>query len=357
MEEIAEVTTEGFIDDEEEFEWELAITADGVDEPEEVSVGSLCEYPAGSEDLCFPFLWWLKDEPGMDDRLEEAEGCLDDMFDKFGIHPVCIHETNTEMLFLARFENIIYDASFKHSDAMDAETTPENPLMFVDFLDGMPCGAAELIGFVGELSSDLDGIAILSSSHKAVPEMHKTFFDDIDFEDSDHVPFSHLWVDRLRADNPSQMLAKNLSGEPRPRKAHWWLRSFLVDNEEVLKWPVPGEFLSFCPRIWPSLAWNFQKSNPFMFSGNWMETVHYTNAKVLEVLDEEEYPKYRIQYRKYEIVAKPTDFAAYEVDDRVTILRLSEKKSWTWKDLTVFNTEEWVIAPISFYDDVANEEG
>jgi hypothetical protein len=84
------------------------------------------------------------------------------------------------------------------------------------------------------------------------------------------------------------------------------------------------------------MAWNKQKSNPFMFRTP--------------------YPRYVIQYRKYEIIAKPTDFAEHKVDERVTILRLSEKESWTWKDLTEFNTEEWVIAPVSFYDDIANEE-
>lgn len=342
----------------EEIEQEIAEFAEGVGIPEEESVGSLCEYPAGSEDLCLPFSWWLHDEPGMDDRLEEAGVSLDEMFEKYKIYPLFISEPREEKLFLARFESIVFNAEFKHSDAMKSTSAPDEPLIFIDFLDGMSCGAAELIGIVGELSSVGD-IVVLESFDRDVPKMHETFFSDKDFEDSDHVPFSHLWVDRLGADNPYQMLAKNLEEEQRPQRCHWWFRFFLVDEDEKLKWPVPGEFLSFCPRIWPTMVWNKQRSNPFMFSGNWIETVHYTNAKVLEVLaatDETPYPRYRIQYRKYKIIAKPTDFADYKVDDRVTILRLSDKKSWTWKDLTEFNTEEWVIAPISFYNDVANRE-
>lgn len=339
----------------EEIEQEIAVLADGVGIPEEESIGSLCEYPAGSEDLCLPFSWWLKAEPDMDDRLEEADQSLNDMFEKYEIYPLLIYKPREEKLFLARFEAIIFDANFKHDDAMKSEAAPEEPLMFIDFMDGMSCGAAELVGVVGELSSVGD-IVVLKSEDKAVPEMHETFFSDKDFEDSDHVPFSHLWADRIKADNPYQMLARNLTGEPSPQSCHWWFRFFLVDEDEELKWPVPGEFMSFCPRIWPTLVWNKQKSNPFMFSGNWIETVYYTNAKVLEVLDDDPYPRYRIQYRKYEIIAKPTDFAKHEVDERVTILRLSDKTSWTWKDLTEFDTEEWVIAPVSFYGDVANKE-
>lgn len=342
----------------EEIEREIAVTADGVGIPEEESVGSLCEYPAGSEDLCLPFSWWLKDEPNMDDRLEEAGQSLDDMIEKFGIHPVLIKEPKEELLFLARFEAITFNAEFKHDDVLRDEDAPEDVIIFIDFLDGMSCGAAELIGVVGELSS-CKNIVVLESNHKSVPEMHEKFFADSEFEDDKHVPFSHLWADRLKKDNPYQMLAKNLEGELLPINCHWWFRFFLVDEESEIKWPVPGEFLSFCPRIWPSMAWNYQESNPFMFSGNWMETVYYTNAKVIEVLeatDETPYPTYRIQYRKYQIIAKPTDFADHKVDERVTILRLSDKDSWTWKDLTEFNTEEWVIAPVSFYNDVANEE-
>jgi hypothetical protein len=339
----------------EEIEQEIAVSADGVGVPEEESVGSLCEYPAGSEDLCLPFSWWHNPEHGMDDRLEEADGSLDEMFEEYGIYPLFIFQPREEKLFLARFEAIIFDAEFEHDDAMRSEAAPEAPLMFIDFLDGMSCGAAELVGVVGELSSVGD-IVVLESSDSAVPEMPETFFNDKEFEDKDHVAFSHLWADRLKSDNPYQMLAKNLDNEPVPQRCHWWFRFFIADEEEKLLWPVPGEFLSFCPRIWPSMVWNKQKSNPFMFSGNWMETVHYSNAKVLEVLDEEPYPKYMIRYRKHEIVAKPTDFAEYKVDDRVTILRLSDKTSWTWDDLTEFDTEEWVIAPISFYDDVANKE-
>ena len=102
----------------EEIAQEIAVTADGVDIPEEETVGSLCEYPAGSEDLCLPFSWWLNDEPGMDDRLEEAGQSLDDMIEKFKIHPAYIHETKEEMLFLARFEAITFNAGFEHNDAL-----------------------------------------------------------------------------------------------------------------------------------------------------------------------------------------------------------------------------------------------
>lgn len=342
----------------EDIALEVAADVHGEYSTEE-PMGRICEYPEGSEDLCIPFSWWLKDEPNMDDRLEEAGSSLDKMTERLEIHPVRIYETQTEMLFLARFEAVSYLHEFEHRDALSGADVPEDTILFVDFLDGMSCGAAELVGIIGELSSSLSDIKVLESDHKSVPEMHASFFKYFDFGDQDHVPFGYLWLEKRSLDNPYMMLSKNLSGESSPAHCHWWFRFLLADEKEDMRWPVPGEFLSFCPRIWPTMAWNFQGSNPFMFSGNWIETVYYTNARILEVIEETEeksYPTYRIQYRKYEIIAKPTDFAMHEVDERVTILRLSDKTSWTWKDLTEFNTEEWVIAPISFYDDVANEE-
>jgi hypothetical protein len=335
---------------------------DEEEEENEPMVGATIQAPDGSEDLYLPSTLWLKSELGMDDRLLEAGISLKDMMDRFEIYPVNVYEAKEEMLFLARFEAIAFEQGFDYAGNLGRDEDVKNKddaLMFIDFLGGMLCGMTELSGIVGELSSRKGDIEVIDGEDQASPKMLESMFNPDAVKDEAHAPFSHLWADKRKVDGtPHVMLVENLDGEPLPVHGHWWNRTYIIDKASDMKWPVPGEFLGFCPRIWPSMPWNKQKSNPFMFSGNWMETVHYSNAKVLEVLEpdsETRYPKYLIQYRKYKITAKPTDYTEYKVDERVTIMRLSEKSSWKWKDLTEFDTKEWVIAPISFYNDIAND--
>jgi hypothetical protein len=49
---------------------------------------------------------------------------------------------------------------------------------------------------------------------------------------------------------------------------------------------------------------------------------------------------------------KPSDFAEYKVDDRVTIFKdvTTEKQSQLWKDTDTENWDDvWQIIPLSFY--------
>jgi hypothetical protein len=115
----------------------------------------------------------------------------------------------------------------------------------------------------------------------------------------------------------------------------------------------------------PGYPWGGpQKSLPFIYSGNWIDTVYYTSAKVKEVIepsDTKPYPTYRVTWRKFEAIAKPSDFAEYQVDDRVTILKdvATDKEEQTWEDEdtnvmldeNLFDPDLWVIVPITFYDD------
>jgi hypothetical protein len=150
--------------------------------------------------------------------------------------------------------------------------------------------------------------------------------------------------------------ADNLPGEPVPRKAHWWFRVELQPGENV-KFPVPGEFLGLGVRMMPGEYWGRQKSSPFIYSGNWMDTVYYTGAWIKEINDpndETPYPTYKVQWRKNVVTVRPSDFAEYKVDDRVTILKdvATEKKSQLWKDDDMepdCDKETWQIAPLTFY--------
>jgi hypothetical protein len=160
----------------------------------------------------------------------------------------------------------------------------------------------------------------------------------------------------LPQEGVSAILAKNLSGEPKPSKAHWWLRAFLKGEEET-KFPVPGEFLALGVRMMPGEYWGKQLSSPFIYSGNWADTVYLTGGRiksVIEPTDTVAYPTYEVQWRKNVVTVRPSDFATYEVDDRVTILKdvATEKKSQLWKDDDMdpdCDKEEWQIVPLSFY--------
>lgn len=107
----------------------------------------------------------------------------------------------------------------------------------------------------------------------------------------------------------------------------------------------------------PDMYWGHQKSSPFLYSGNWMDTVYYTGARITEVIDptdEKLYPTYKVKWRKDEITINPSDFAEYKVDDRVTILKdvSTDKKSQLWKDDDMksdCDKEKWQIIPITFY--------
>lgn len=283
--------------------------------------------------------WWIFNEPGMDDILEKAGDSLDDFFKKFSIKPVIIK--GQEKLFLARFEFPQYNKGFKYSEG---KLTPE-ALGFIDFLGGMPFGDIEIMGFINELSSDPDKITVKEGQGKAAPPVPDNFFNG--FEE-DKTLFNKMWLKEKNVD----VMADNLVGTPEPQKPHWWSR---INILREMKWPVPGEFVSLGVRIFPDLPWGKQGTNPFLFSGNFMDTVFYTNAKAEEIIaatDGIKYPTYKVKRRKETVIAKPSDYAEYEADDRVAILKNvgSNKQSQLWEEDEDFNTQEWVLCPISFYE-------
>ncbi|CAO0821546.1 hypothetical protein DFAR_2470001 [Desulfarculales bacterium] len=106
----------------------------------------------------------------------------------------------------------------------------------------------------------------------------------------------------------------------------------------------------------PDKPWK-QKSSPFLYAGNWMDTIYYTSAVVTKVnspTEDTPYPTYEVRWRSETFTAIPTDFAHYHVDDRVTILKDvdTEKKTQLWKDddmLVDCDKTNWVICPVTFY--------
>ncbi len=293
--------------------------------------------------------WWIFDrEPGMDDLMEQAGDSLKEtMFDRLEVQPFQDTDGN-DRLFLARFEIPIYGKNFQKTDGV---ISGQHPAAFIDFLGGFPLECCEMLMAIGERSSSKDKVPVLPGEDAAAAPVPQEFFVGYD---EDRVLLNYLY---LTPENV-QWMAKNLDGEPGPANLHWWLRVNLVeDSGSPSKWPLPGEFMGLGVRMMPDKPWGSQKSSPFIYSGNWMDTVYYTGAVIKEVqepTDDQPYSTYTVIWRGQEITeVRPSDFAEYKVDDRVTILKdvTTEKESQLWRDddMKEFDKDKWMIAPITFY--------
>ena len=294
--------------------------------------------------------WWIFDrEPGMDDIIEQAgPDPLKEMIEKLKVHPFQDTEGKYRM-FLARYEFPKWGEEFQFPQA----AFMENAYGFIDFLTGFPLECVEMLVLIGEYCSEPDKVAAVAGDGYAAPPVPNDFFAGYD---EDKTLLNYLY---LNADNV-QWMADNLDGEPDPTELHWWLRVNLI-NEEA-KYPVPGEFMSLGLRLMPDKSWGSQKSSPFIYSGQWLDTVFYTSAVITEVIEPDDtfpFARYKVRWRvteKYKdgIIdnVKPSDFCTYAVGDRVCILKdiSVTKVSELWKDLdmTTFG-DNWTLAPITFY--------
>ena len=283
-------------------------------------------------------------EPGMDDLAEGATDILKTMKEKLKVFPFQDRDGN-DRLFLARFEIPKFGEDFQFSEAVFA---PGAVAAWIDFLAGFPVDDCEMLLAIGEFSTKADKVVAMDGDGKVVAPVPAKFFQ---WPDADKVLFS---LTALPTKNVGKILAPNLDGEPKPAKAHWWFRVNLM-GQDSKKWPVPGEFLGLGVRMMPDKPWGHQKSSPFVWSGNWVDTVYYSGAVITEVIDptdEIPYSQYKVKWRKNEATANPSDFAEYKVGDRVTILKSVDtgKKSQLWKDDDMKTWGDgWQIVPITFY--------
>jgi len=300
--------------------------------------------------------WFINDrEPDMDDIYERAGDSLKKMVDKLQMHP--FQDTDGKpRLFLARYEFPKDQEQFQHPDGVFVEEA----LGFIDFLAGFPMECIEMLGIMGEFSTKKDDFEVLPGGGQGASPVPDTLFAGM--------PEERILLTKLFLAKKGQGLVMkegegfvHLEGESKPQKLHWWVRTNI---KKEAKFPVPGEFTGLVVRMMPDMPWGKQLSSPFIFSGNWMDTVYYSSARVKEVIepdDEIPYPRYKVQWRKDVVEATPSDFAEYQVEDRVTILKAVDvdKKSQTWKDDDVKEfppDQKWIIAPITFYDDLGKEE-
>jgi hypothetical protein len=269
-----------------------------------------------------------------------------------------------DRLFLARFELPKFGEEFQIPKSawralalVDGEAPPtegDNPTGFIHFLAGFPIDTVEMLMLIGQFSSkakegEESKVAVMAGEGRVTAPIPEFF----EWPDQEKLLLNRTAI----LESAALFFADNLPGEPVPNKAHWWFRVELLDGINI----VPGEFLALGVRMMPGEFWGHQKSSPFIYSGNFLDTVYLTAAVIKEVVEPTDavpYPTYKVQWRKNEITVNPTDFAEYRVDDRVTILKdvATEKKSQLWKDEDMETKgETWMIAPISFYGEDKGE--
>lgn len=288
-------------------------------------------------------MWWALDrQPGMDDILEKAGDSLQPMFDQLEIFP-----------FKDRSDDYrIFLAQYKFSSLG----------LIIAFIAGFQIECVEMLVAIGQYSSlpgDDGEPKVISEKQGLGRKVPPNSGDYFVWPDEEKVLLNKLYK-RTRDDNlTTKIFDDGLDGGTKLGK-HWWLRVEFAE-ESARKFPVPGEFIGLGVKIFAGLPWGLQESAPFIYSGNWIDSVYYTSALVKEVYDPSgdiPYPIYLVQWRDQEVTARPSDFAEYAVGDRVTILKAAaaEKTEQTWKDEDTkeFN-EEWVIVPMVFY--ATEEEG
>lgn len=292
--------------------------------------------------------WFAFKEDRMDDTLEKAGDSLEKaMFERLNIRPVVVvDEGEKERLFLARFELPKYGASLQFPEA--ALPMTYKCLGWIDFLSGFHYGCCEMLVVVGEVSTKIDDFPAKDGEDRPVPPVPDELFDE-QFQD-DKILHNYIW---LESDN-TEGLVDGVRGEPEPAGPHWFFRVNCIESQ---KWPYPGEFLGLGNRIFPNLPWTLGKSpgfHPFLFSGMFMDTVFITSAEVMAVKPVDEgYVKVKVKWREQELWVYPSDFAEYEIGDRVTICKdvAAPKTSELWKDedLWAFDEEFWRIVPLTYY--------
>lgn len=293
--------------------------------------------------------WWLFDsEPGMDDIYDRAGDSLETLTDQMGYQ---IFQTNdgNPRLFQCRFEFLREGGTFKY-DGRDSSFAGDIKV-YLDFLTGFPIDCIEIMFMVAQYSSlyTHEQITKMDYGNGATPPVPASFFEGYD---PDRIMVNITAIDREMSGGQyyGVHLVKGLSGASEPENIKWFARTNLGAEE---KWPIPGEFVALGVRIMPTDIGGNQQTSPFLYAGNWIDSVYYTSGEIEEVDDSGETPIYTVKWRNQRIRIPSTDYAKYSVGDRVTILKDVEtrKLSQTWEDADSLEPQSgvWSIAPIMFY--------
>lgn len=311
--------------------------------------------------------WWLFDtEPDMDDLLDQAGDVLDKMVEKLGVH--VFTNKDKKHLFLMRFEAPKWGGEFKYHERL--KDMPAAILFH--FLAGFALEDIEMLMVLTQYSTKKEDMRVQDGGGVVVPPIPLDFFA---WPDKNKVMFNYTGVDGPHC----SWFAKNLC-DPAPKNPHFWVETMLgdttADEEEQaqLTWPVPGEFVAMGVRMMPDKPWGQQETSPFMYSGNFLDTIFYTSGIVTEIIDPTDdfpWPTYKVKWRVTKdlkdgiATVRPSDFTEYmapggdiEVGDVVTILKdiTTEKKSQLWNDddMKNFDQDLWQLVPVTFYNDITS---
>ena len=326
-----------------EFENSGGFESSGFEDPPD-SPGAPPSHGLEEPDTLEP-TWWVMDrEPGMDDLAEGATEILKKMGDDLKIFPFQDKDGN-DRLFLMRYEFVKDGESSQFPEAIKGESVG-----FLDFLAGFPIDCVEKLVLIGEYSTKSDQVTVKDGAGKAAAPVPSKFFQ---WPDADKILLN---LTAIATKDVAQILAPNLNGEPKPARTHWFFRCQLAGGDK--KWPILGEFLGLGTCLMPDVSWGHQLSSPFVYSGNWFDSVYLTGGVIKEVIDPTDdvpYSTFVATWRGKDIEnVKPSDFCEYHVGDRCSILKdvSTEKQSQLWRDDDTkpdCDKSTWQIVPISYY--------
>lgn len=256
----------------------------------------------------------------------------------------------TEFVFGSRYEVGRYGQAIKYKEALLKHV--KDPGGWVDFLTGVPYGCIEMMVIVGEVTTKEADWTILIGGDVVAP-VPTEFFDSIYKETK--TMYSYVWLDSEQG----EVFVDGIESEPHPKAPYWWHRINLIKTK---KWPYPGEFLGLAIRFMPNLPWAITKSgvqlsSPYLFSGNWMDTVFVTSARIIEcIINHDGSQSLLVEWRGNKFIVNTTDFAEYRAGERVTILKdisvTKETQLWKDDDTHIYNPTVWRVVPLMYYDKI-----
>lgn len=298
--------------------------------------------------------WWLFAEPKMDEVYEKSGDYLDKWMNEREISSVYV--SDTQRIFEARFEWRNFDRSFMHSDGVVEKQTKDNVPIFIDFLSGLGWDAIELITSIREASMKKEHFEIIKAKDLSAAPMPDTLFGGYDPK---VIYWNYLWLPTKDTEKYFEAHAGTLKGTDKPKNIHDWMRLNILMAD---KFPVPGEFMGIAIRIFSEWPWGSQKSNPFIYSGNFMDTAYNVRGRITEVIDptdNQPFKMYKVKThlnKGKEITICATDFEDYNVDDYVTICKdvskIENKDVFNWEDMAKTEVDEstWMILATTYYD-------
>lgn len=237
-------------------------------------------------------------------------------------------------------------------------------------------GVMEVISILKESETDDSNFAmptelfpIIASQHP-----HDEFFSPANLDTGKNVCFGEHIIESgylIPMNKKKNVEYLNVSAFPvsvyEDIKPQYWFRYWIHKDD---KFPVPGEFIGILvkPLALPPHAWWFQKTSPFLYAGNWVETTSLTSGIVTEKILEANRTdggignEYKVKIHGYEIYIYASDYKEYEIDDRVAILKTQSVKetavqeSFVWTDMYMMEemdkerkSYDYIILPFSFY--------